>query len=301
MPVAEIERSSSLISHDKLIAIHAAMVRCCTVEQRIRLLIERGKLRSDLQPPVGREASTAAFVVDLQPEDAVCVSDKDVLPGLVKGASLEKTLRPFATTRTAQHREHSPAPAPVLKRLKIVPASDADSQIDSVRECALSAKRADKGGFVLAFPMGGAESRAKWDAAMSFLASKVLPVVFVVHHSWRAEAGPAQDAMINGIPSIAVDGADAVAIYRVAYEAITRARQGRRPTLVECITVKDSEATAPASGHIHLRSEHGSSGDPTLAMENYLRRKGLWNEESHRRSIAETERDLDLATEFLSD
>ena len=41
-----------------------------------------------------------------------------------------------------------------------------------------------------------------------------------------------------GLPGIAVDGNDVAEVYSVAGEAITRARQGDGPTLIECKTYR---------------------------------------------------------------
>ena len=109
------------------------------------------------------------------------------------------------------------------------------------------------------------------------------------------------DATLNGIPAIAVDASDAVAIYRVACEAIARARQGRGPTLVECVPVPDAGALPPSAERIHLQTEFRALNDPNLAMKDHLKRKGLWNEENFRQWVIDFERELDVATRFLNE
>jgi TPP-dependent pyruvate/acetoin dehydrogenase alpha subunit len=59
---------------------------------------------------------------------------------------------------------------------------------------------------------------------------------------------------------IAVDGADVVAVFRVAQEAIRRARTGHGPSLIKCVV--------PDEDH-----------DPLEFMEQYLRRKNAWSDE----------------------
>jgi hypothetical protein len=59
-----------------------------------------------------------------------------------------------------------------------------------------------------------------------------------------------------GFPSIPVDAQDAVAVYRVATESIALMRQGRGPTLIECL--------------------HYLKDGPIESMENYLARKGIF-------------------------
>jgi TPP-dependent pyruvate/acetoin dehydrogenase alpha subunit len=272
------------------------------IEQRAELLFQRGKLKGDFQKSVGREASAVAFVIDLQPGDVLCLRNEDVMPGFVKGASLENSFRSLASISGRPLPNRSSDPPADFKRLNIVTASNATAQIGAVRESALAAKGAKTGTIVMAFPAREPVSREKWDAAMSLAGSKNLPVVFVVHGAWRTHNGPGTpDATQNGIPMITVDASDAVAAYRVACEAIVRARQGRGPTLVESVAVPDAGADLPAPDRIHLQTEGRVSADPNLAMKDYLKRKGLWSEENHRQSLANFERELDLATRFLND
>jgi len=289
--------SRSLISNEKLVAIHAAMVRCRMIRQRAELLHQRGRLKSDICCLLGREASSVAFAIDLQPKDALSLPDKDLTPGLVNAGHLGNLFRALAekSEDTLDRSVH-------LNNLNVVVASNAVAQIAGVRELGLAAKRGKKGNIVLAFLAGMPESRSNWDAAMRFGGSKGLPVVFVANGAWRATDEPgAQDALVNGIPAIVVDAADAVAVYRVASEAIARARQGRGPTLVECIEMPDAENLPTRVGGIHLQSSYRPSNDPELAMKDYLRQRGLWSEENYRQCVSDIERELDLATRFPND
>ena len=45
-------------------------------------------------------------------------------------------------------------------------------------------------------------------------------------------------ACAYGIPGVAVDGMDVMAVYEVAQEAVTRARAGEGPTLIEAKTYR---------------------------------------------------------------
>lgn len=270
------------------------------IEQRAGLLFRLGKLKRDFRQSLGREATAVAFVIDLQTDDILCLGDEDAMPGFVKGAPLEKALRERASILDASGQDPS-NPPDNSRCLNIVAASNQAEQIGALRESSLAAKRAEAGTIVLAFPACGHQSRKKWDAVMSFAGSKNLPVVFVVHGAWSTEGPGTPDAMRNGIPAIAVDAGDAVAAYRVACEAIARARQGRGPTLVECVTIPDTATSPAGADRIHLQTEGRTSNDPNLIMKDHLKRKGLWSEENYRQLLIDIEKELDLATSFLND
>jgi pyruvate dehydrogenase E1 component alpha subunit len=102
-------------------------------------------------------------------------------------------------------------------------------------------------------------SQSSWLKALTLAAECDLPILFV---SLDRKANPpgngdAIPLKKNGyaVPFIAVDGNDVVAVYRVASEAITHARKGNGPTLIDCrLTPSD---------------------DPLENMKKYLIGKGL--------------------------
>ena len=89
-----------------------------------------------------------------------------------------------------------------------------------------------------------------------------LPIIYVQVE----RALPKTTRRRTQITSIPVDKADVVAIYRVASEAIDKARRGAGPTLIQCIpfSLKKSSST----------NHH--SQDSIRYMEYYLRKKNLW-------------------------
>jgi TPP-dependent pyruvate/acetoin dehydrogenase alpha subunit len=80
---------------------------------------------------------------------------------------------------------------------------------------------------------------ALWKSALDFAAKHQLPVVFVAFSASRIQPVRAGSfsalALACGVPGIAVDVDDAVAIYRVAQESIGRARAGGGPALIDCV------------------------------------------------------------------
>jgi len=73
-------------------------------------------------------------------------------------------------------------------------------------------------------------------------------VIFIVENNLYAASTPfnltfrvnniADRACAYGIPGVVVDGNDVLAVHKAAKEAVTRARQGHGPTLLECKTYR---------------------------------------------------------------
>jgi len=271
------------------------------IQQRVQLLFQQGKLRSDLRNSMGRDAAAVAFVIDLRLDDTLCLWNGDLVPAFVKGASLEEWFRASASNKNGDSQRGSPDHLAGFGRLNIVTALNAAEQIGAIRQLALAAKRNDSTNVVVVFPAPRPQLRARWDAAMKLAGSKGLPVVFVVHGAWKTDDPSTPEAFLNGIPAISVDGSDAVAAYRVACEAIVRARQRRGPSLVECVALSQTPPPSPEADRIHLQTGTPFPMDSSVAMKDYLKLRGLWSEESYRQKVADIESELDLATRFLND
>ncbi|HWE84400.1 MAG TPA: thiamine pyrophosphate-dependent enzyme [Terracidiphilus sp.] len=110
----------------------------------------------------------------------------------------------------------------------------------------------------------GGEHGAERRDALESARSQSLPVVFVCEEGKVREMARARTPLKlkpgEELPCITVDGHDVVAAYRVAHEAIERARRDRGPTLIRLATYR-------VGGRAFT--------DALADMENYLRGRGL--------------------------
>ena len=107
----------------------------------------------------------------------------------------------------------------------------------------------------------GSTSGGDFHEALNFAATHKLAVVFVVENNGYAISVPVEKQMATpnvsdralayGIPGVSVDGNDAIACYRVARDAMQRARAGEGPTLLEAkvhrLTSHSSTTTSAAT------------------------------------------------------
>jgi hypothetical protein len=125
-------------------------------------------------------------------------------------------------------------------------------------------------GVVVAYVKAVEASAAVW--------RKALPIVFVVLPAAAGGKSGAVSALslACGVAGIAVDGDDAVAIYRVAQESIGRARAGGGPALMECVPYV-------------LPGTKAKPGDAIAGMERYMLQRRVVTEkwlESEARGFA---------------
>ena len=113
---------------------------------------------------------------------------------------------------------------------------------------ALSAKHRGTGGVAVAFFGDGATNHGAFHEGLNFAGVMRAPVVFVCENNLYATATPLSSVTLNpeiasraaayGIPGVAVDGNDVVAVWQAMREATERARRGDGPTLIEAKTYR---------------------------------------------------------------
>ncbi len=258
------ETGFPLISNRKLVALYTAMLKCRMLERRIR-----SEGLAALPRPLGREAVAAGVAINLLPRDRVLAADGSPLPEFIRQRSIAensiRTLLARLADRGRPGRSNTPwnealASARALKR--------------------------GKAKSVVAFFGGLTRAPA---ATMHCAAAEMLPILFVCH-SHREKENLAALAGRYGMPGFVVDCEDAVAVFRVASEALAHARRGNGPTLIECTRWPALEA-----------KKRGRSGNGAArTLERTLAGKGLWKSELKEETEAELARLLDQAFASMS-
>jgi acetoin:2,6-dichlorophenolindophenol oxidoreductase subunit alpha len=113
---------------------------------------------------------------------------------------------------------------------------------------AFACKRRGSGRVVCNFFGEGAANKGELHEAMNLAAIWALPVIFVCENNLYAVSTHLSDAMLNDfvseraaayrMPGVTVGGNDPIEVYEAVAEAVTRARGGGGPTLVECLTYR---------------------------------------------------------------
>lgn len=305
------QNGSSLISEDKLKQLYTTMLKCRTLEERARLLFKQSKFTGNYYAAVGQEAAAVGVAVDLRPEDTVAPSHRDFISNFIKGVPLSAMFSQLYARATSPDKgRSSPAHCGYAPLNVITPSSTIAAQLNIGTGVALANKMKKNDNVVVAFSGDGSTSLGFWHEALNFAGVHDLPIVFVVQNNLWAESVTVKlqtkvpdlsiKAQSYGFPGITVDGNDVVAVYRVAQEAITRARQGGGPTLIECKTYRwyGHSEIDPAKYRDPEEVEYWKSRDPIKLMEDYLTGKGLFTADWKQKVVDEFHRELDEAVEF---
>ncbi|MDT0156547.1 pyruvate dehydrogenase (acetyl-transferring) E1 component subunit alpha [Microbacterium sp. ARD32] len=162
-----------------------------------------------------------------------------------------------------------------------------------------AAQRRGEDTVVMALCGDGATSEGDFHEALNFAAVFHLPVVFFVQNNEfaisvplaRQTAAPslAHKAIGYGMPGQRVDGNDAAAVIAVLGDAVTRAREGAGPSLVEAHTYR-MQAHTNADDDTRYRDRDEvkawADRDPLLRLRTRLTAQGLLDDAAQQR-IAE--------------
>jgi TPP-dependent pyruvate/acetoin dehydrogenase alpha subunit len=237
------------VSADDALTMLRHMILSRAIEDRLHALYRQGRLRGRLVSGRGQEAIPVGVTLATDPGDVVCPLHRDLAAHLVRGTSPETVLLHYLGRRTGpsggrdgdiHFGEWSRNVFPMVSHLP-----------DSWPVAAgmgLAASLRDERDVVVAFCGEGATSTGTWHEVMNFAAVFQTPNVFVVENNRYAYSTPtsrqyrveriADRAAAYGMPGESVDGNDAVAVLAAARRAVTRARSGGGPTLIEAHTMR---------------------------------------------------------------
>jgi acetoin:2,6-dichlorophenolindophenol oxidoreductase subunit alpha len=298
------------LDSNKLKELYSTMLKCRMIGEKARLLVKQGSLSGDFFTAIGQEATEVGTLIDLLDEDCIAPGRRDCTARLIRGTPLKLIFTQLYARQAGRADACSSVLAPKRGRASMIaPAFSFSAQLNIATGAAWAARMHGKPNVAVIFSGDDSVSLSFWRDAVNFSVAHKLPVVHVVHNN--AGDGsisprlslPGTDLPTSsqrpGLPAFTVDGNDVVALYRVAQEAIRRARQGYGPALIECQTYRwCSQLETDSAKHRPSGVELEHSADPLALMEVYLNQKRLWSDRWKRKLMESLARELDSAVEF---
>ena len=237
------------ISKDLILALYRTMVQIREFELKAYEIYRSGRMPGFVHLYVGEEAVATGVSAHLRQDDYVTSTHRGHGHALAKGLSPRAALAELMGTVEGccggrGGSMHLYEPAVGLLGTNGVVASG----IPIAAGAALSAKLRGSGQVAVSYFGDGAVNEGGFHEGINMAATWDLPVVFVCENNMYATEMAFKQATKNtnvasraagyGIPGVQVDGEDVLAVYEKAGEAIERARQGKGPTLLECLTYR---------------------------------------------------------------
>jgi pyruvate dehydrogenase E1 component alpha subunit len=263
-----------LLAADRLLALYRALRLARAFDTEATALVMQGHL-AVYPSSRGQEACQAAAALCLEPQDWLFPTYRDTAALALRGIDPVEAL---TLLRGAWHCGYDP------KRWRTAPqCTPLATQAPHAVGLALAAKLSGDPVVALCLLGDGATSEGDFHEACNSAAVYQAPVVFLVQNNQYAISVPlrkqthalslASKAVGYGMPGLRVDGNDVIALMHVLGEAISRAREGGGPTLIEAVTYRiqphtnaDDAARYRDSGEVEL----WLARDPVDRLASYL-------------------------------
>ncbi len=246
-----------IVPTDLLCAMFRTMVRIRRFEERVGDLVEAGEIGTPCHLYIGQEAIATGVCAALTATDYVWGGHRSHGHYLAKGGDMRAMMAEIygkATGCSGGRGGSMHLVAPDVGILGTVPLVAAT--IPLAVGAALAAKLRRDGGVSVAFFGDGATEEGHFHESVNLAALRRLPVVFVCENNLyashlgllerRAKDNIVVAADAHGIDGRRIDGNDVGAVHEAATDAVTRARRGDGPTLLECRTYRWRGHVGPA-------------------------------------------------------
>jgi pyruvate dehydrogenase E1 component alpha subunit len=233
----------------KLLEFCQTMLRIRLFEEAVADLVEAQEIGTPCHLSVGQEAIATGVCAALNPTDYLWGGHRSHGHYLAKGGSMNSMMAEIygKATGCSEGRGGSmhlvAVEVGILGTVPLVAAT-----IPLAVGAGLACKLRGDDGISVSFFGDGATEEGHFHESLNLAAVLKLPVVFVCENNFyashmqllerRAEDNIAQIGAAHGLPGISCDGNSVVEVYEVARKAVTRARRGEGPTLLECRTYR---------------------------------------------------------------
>jgi pyruvate dehydrogenase E1 component alpha subunit len=274
------------LSDDELHDLLHMMKLCRYFDERMEALYRQGRLPGAIYSGRGQEGTHVGAAWALRPEDSLFPTHRDLSAQLAKGLDLNRVMAQFwgridGYTRGRDGNSHigdwqGNRTWTVMSHLPIA--------YPVACGAALAYKRRGEDRVAMGICGDGATSNGRWHEALNVSAIHRLPVVWVVNNNLYAYSTPnplefaiptiAERAAAYGMPGARVDGQDVLEVYRVAHDAVERARAGEGPTLIESLSLRwRGHAGHDPAKYVpkELLDEYMTEHDPVRRFEELLR------------------------------
>jgi len=237
------------LTRDRLLDAYRTMRTVRVFEQTLNELSQAGRVPGFLHLYAGEEAVAAGVSAHLGPHDYVASTHRGHGHAIAKGVDLNAMMAEIFGKRTGVCKGKGGSMHIADTGRGMLGANGiVAGGIPLACGAALSAKVRKTGGVAVSFFGDGATNEGSFHESLNLAAIYRLPAVFVIENNGYGEATPVEfhvavkdlavRAQAYGMPGVVADGMDFLDVFTKAGDAVSRARRGEGPTLLECKTYR---------------------------------------------------------------
>ena len=284
------------------------------LEERLAELVQAREILCPTHLYIGQEAIAAGVCANLKRTDWVFSNHRNHGHYLAKGGNLKSLVAEcyVKSTGASKGKGGSMHPSEPDIGFPGSPAILCSSLPVAVGAAlAFSMKRQDR--VAVVFFGEGAVNEGVFYEALNFASLKKLPVVFICENNLYATHMPIAACLTDvrvhkkadafNMPGIRIDGNNVIEVYETAGKAIEDARQGKGPSLLECMTYRwrgHVGSNYDVDKGIRTQAELDSWIErcPIKALEGILLRDGSLTEHEKKETGEKIAREIEAAVTF---
>ena len=231
-----------------ILSMYETMVTIRRFEEHAKREADAGKLRG-IHSSVGQEAVPTGVCAHLNDKDYVLGTHRSHHHCIAKGVDINEMLAElFGKAGGTNKGKGGTMHIADVNKGMLGANGVVGSNIPVATGVALSAKVRGTDGVSVVFFGDGAANQGTLHESMNLASVWKLPIIFVCENNRYAESTPVEYALAGGsvanraagydMPGVTVDGQSVLDVYEVAGEAVSRARTGDGPTLIEAHTYR---------------------------------------------------------------
>jgi len=297
-----------IVSTEQQKALYRHLLLTRLLEERMVSLYRQGKMTGGLFRCLGQEATAVGAAFALEEGDLLVPIIRDLGATLVRGASPVDILRQVMTKADAPARGRDGFLHFCLPEKGLYSAiAMLGTAVSVVAGMVLADRYLGKKTVGMTYLGEGGTSTGAFHEGINFASVQKLPIVVVLEFNRYSYSTPsemqcgaatlADKAAGYGVASAIVDGNDVLAVVEAARRAVSWAREGNGPFLLECKTYR-RKGHAEHDGQAYIDAEElaeWTRRDPIARFERHLDASGVLDAAAREAVRAEIDTELDAA------
>ncbi len=302
----------SSLSTERKLALLETMVRIRTFETKVEELFLNKKIPGFVHLYIGEEAIATGVMANLRKDDWITSTHRGHGHAIAKGAKTDRMMAELFGRKTGYCKGKGGSMHIADFSVGMLGANGVvGGGFNIAVGAALSAQIKKTDQVAVCFFGDGASNRGTFHEALNLASIWKLPVLFVNENNQYASTTPvsyglsarhvADRAKGYGIEGYTIDGNNITETYNAASYLIQRAREGKGPALLECLTYRVKGHYVGDPERYRTREEVQkmvNERDPIQAYKNKLLEEGITNQAGIAKFYDLAEQELRAAIEF---
>lgn len=304
-----------MLDKDRLLEMLTQMIKIRRFEESVYYVYSHGLMPGLAHLYIGEEAVAVGACGCLRKDDCITSTHRGHGHLIAKGADIKRMMAEILGKEAGYCRGKGGSMHIADLGLGILGANGiVGAGIPIATGAALGNKLQRNGRVTLCFFGDGATNTGAFHEGLNLAALWRLPIVYICENNLygmytpRAKSQVIKDIAVRadayGMPGVVVDGNDVTEVYEKVSIAVTAAREGKGPTLIECKTYRWGGHHVGDPGTTYRTKEEVEDWKkkcPIKRLKEIMVEDGMLTEDEYQRIEKEVKKEVNEALEFAKE